>query len=140
MNDVRVYPSPQAFLDKDPRRKLDRFGVQLGGMDFGDKWNRVADADAPQGHVVWHVSYMVTTGEVYAEQCVLNRSWAAPRSPVSPDEAREVWLFPVTFANKDAALAALLPLERGQREPDSLLRLAEQLGAMARRAVAGATS
>lgn len=94
-------------------------------MDFGYRWNRSQDADLPSGEVSWRVSFLAATQELYAEQCVLSRGWT--ESHVSPDDAREVWLLPATFANNDAAYQALVPLERGQREPDSLLWLVEQL-------------
>ena len=123
--DVTVYPTPRAFLDEDPRRTLDGFGVYIGGMDFGYRWNRSQDADSPSGEVSWRVSFLTSTQELYAEQCVLSRGWT--ESPVSPDDAREVWLLPATFADNDAAYQALVPLEQKQHEPDSLLWLVAQL-------------
>lgn len=125
--EVVVYPTPRAFLEENPGRKLDGFGVYIGGMDFGDRWNRVEDANSPRGLVSWRVSYLADTAELYAEQCVLSRDWSTSGPGPSPDDAREVWLLPVTFRSQDEAYEALVPLERSQRQPDSLLWLVDQL-------------
>lgn len=109
---VIVFDTERAFLDADPRRAVPAWwGTPVAsGIDFGDLWRRDGDDDAaslPRSGP-WRLSYLPTTGEVYATR----------RGSHLPEQ---VWLLGSGLDDRDGTIDLLLELEQHMREPNSLI-------------------